>query len=201
MCAMIPMLRTMLRSVVISTATSVVYLSLLSCKQWGERGPGTDPGSPAVVGESLVGFGHLVCVLAALDRGTQTVGGVQDLVHQALGHRLLATRAGVRREPAQGERCRATGLDLDRHLVGGATDAAALHLDARLHVVQSTLQRDDRIGAGLAPGALERGVDDALRDLLLAVDQDLGDQLGDEGRVVDRVDDDRPLRGGTLARH
>jgi hypothetical protein len=131
----------------------------------------------------------------------EAVARVQDLVHQALGHRRLTPLAGVTDQPAQGESRAAARLDLDGHLVGGTTDAAALHLEGRLDVVQRALERDDRVGASLRPGALEGGVDDALRDLLLAVDQDLGDQLGDERRTVDRVDDDRPLRGGTLARH
>ena len=66
--------------------------------------------SPAVVGEGAVGLGHLVGVLAALDRGTQAVGGVQDLVHQTLGHRLLAALRGEADQPAHGAsvvaRCR-----------------------------------------------------------------------------------------------
>ena len=35
----------------------------------------------------------------------------------------------------------------------------------------------------------------------LPSEQDLVDQLGDQRGVVDRVDDERPLRSGTLARH
>src|SRR5690606_16531726 len=80
-------------------------------------------------------------------------------------------------------------------------DAAALDLEGRLDVVQGTLERHDRVGAGLLPGALERGVDDALRDLLLAVPQHLADQLGDQRAAVDRVDGDRTPRCGALARH
>src|ERR671930_154996 len=100
---MIPMLRTLLRSVVMSTATLVVYLASRVVSALG---------SPAVVGEGLVGFGHLVGVLAALHRRTETVGRVQDLVHQPLGHGLLATGARVRRQPAQRERCRPARLHL-----------------------------------------------------------------------------------------
>ncbi len=46
-------------------------------------------GLPAVVGESLVGLGHLVRVLALLDAGAEAVAGVEQLVHEALGHGLL----------------------------------------------------------------------------------------------------------------
>src|SRR5690606_20633635 len=88
MCAMMPMLRTFLRSVSTSCATGC-FLT-----------PGV-PGLPAVVREGAVGLGHLVRVLAALDRGAEAVRGVQDLVLQALGHRLLTTTLGVADEPAQ----------------------------------------------------------------------------------------------------
>src|SRR3712207_7121423 len=53
---------------------------------------------PAVVREGLVRLGHLVGVLAALDRGAQTVARVEQFVHQALGHRLLTTGAAVDRK-------------------------------------------------------------------------------------------------------
>src|SRR3954468_924931 len=108
-----------------------------------------DRWSPAVVREGLVGLGHLVGVLAALDAGAEAVAGVEELVHEALGHRLLAAGAGVLDEPAQGERGAATGAHLDRDLVRRATDAAAADLEGRLHVVERALQGDHRVGVGL----------------------------------------------------
>src|SRR4051794_14922282 len=220
MCAMMPMLRTLLRSVVMSTAT-VLSQSLGSCEHSvtcvkpGPSGPGSQvtptlwslfllsPAgrSPAVVGEGLVGLGHLVGVLATLHRGTEAVGGVEDLVHEPVGHGLLTSLGGVADQPAQREGGAPGALDLDRHLVGGATDAAGLDLDGRLDVVHGPLERDHGVGAGLVAAALEGGVDDALGDLLLAVLEHLGDELGDQLRPVDRVDVERPLGGGTLARH
>ena len=158
-------------------------------------------GSPAVVGEGLVGLGHLVGVLAALHGAAQAVRGVQDLVHQTLGHGLLP--AGLREadQPAQGERRGAARLDLDGHLVGGAADAAGLDLEGRLDVVHGLLERGHGIGAVLGAGALERAVHDALGGGLLAVDQHLVDQLRDQGRAVDGIDDEGALGGRTLTRH
>src|SRR3954452_4787647 len=112
MCAMIPMLRTLARVVWRSVVTVVV--------------------SPAVVGEGLVGLGHLVGVLAPLDARAEAVGGVEELVHQALGHGLLAALTGVADQPPQREGVGPAGLDLDRHLVGRATYPAALHLECGL---------------------------------------------------------------------
>src|SRR5690606_36736923 len=109
--------------------------------------PRADPTvlSPAVVSEGPVGLGHLVSVLAALDSGTEAVGGVEDLVHQTLGHGVLATGAGVADQPAQRQRGRATGLDLDRDLVGRTADAAGADLERRTDVVQRLLQGHDRV--------------------------------------------------------
>src|SRR5689334_1062811 len=102
MCAMMPMLRTLLRSVVMSTATVGSFLTSEGgrCAAVARDRRTTAP-SPAVVGEGLVGLGHLVGVLALLHSGAEAVGGVEDLVHQPLGHGLLATVLGVAHQPAQ----------------------------------------------------------------------------------------------------
>src|SRR5919197_1291751 len=142
MCAMIPMLRVLARSAVAAMVPSRFVTCLCSRL-------------PAVVREGLVGLGHLVGVLATLDAGAQAVAGVEDLVHEALGHRLLTPLPRVADEPAQRERGAARGLDLDRHLVGRATDAAALDLEGGLDVIEGALERDDGVGAGLVAGDLE----------------------------------------------
>src|SRR5829696_6621269 len=96
MWAMIPMFRTLDRSVLMSTAMLWPQVSSFDdrvrlTEPWCAA-PAATPhrlGLPAVVGERLVGLGHLVGVLTTLYGGAQPVGGVQDLVHQALRHRLL----------------------------------------------------------------------------------------------------------------
>ena len=154
-----------------------------------------------VTSECPVRLGHLVGVLTTLDRGTQAVRGIQDLVLEALGHRLLTTTLGVADEPAQREGVRAVRLDLDRHLVGRPADAAALDLEGRTHVVEGLLQRGDRVLAVLGLDAAEGVVHDRLGEGLLAVDEDLVHQLADDRCTVDRVVDDGALRGGSLTRH
>src|SRR5688500_9597015 len=102
MCAMMPMLRTLLRSVSTSCATGVppgksgAKGGVNGCREC--RPAASAHRLPAVVGERAVRLGHLVGVLAALDRGTEAVRRVEDLVGETLGHRLLATRLGVARE-------------------------------------------------------------------------------------------------------
>src|SRR3712207_1311521 len=153
MCAMIPMLRVLARVALVSAMalSSVVRSAGGSSGGGPDRPPAAGAGlrpagvhSPAVVREGLVRLGHLVGVLAALDRGSQTVARVEQLVHEALGHRLLATGPAVLDQPTQAEGGAARGADLDRDLVGRTTDAAAADLEGRLDVVQRALEQIGR---------------------------------------------------------
>src|ERR1700728_3440304 len=125
-CAMIPMLRTLARSTAVWVATVSVLSTSSGCL-------------PAVMREGLVGLRHLVGVFTALDAGAKAVAGVEQLVHQPLGHRLLAALPRVGHEPAQGQGGAARGAHLHGNLVGGAADAAAANLERRLDVVQRAL--------------------------------------------------------------
>ena len=153
------------------------------------------------MGEGPVGLGHLVGVLAALHGSAEPVGGIQDLVHEPLGHGLLAAGAGEADEPAHGQCGLAPRFDLDRHLVGGAADATGLDLNGGLDVVEGPLQGLDGVLAGLGAGALEGVVDDGLGHGLLAVEQDLADELAHQRGAVDRIDHDGALGRWSLARH
>src|SRR6516164_7264442 len=128
---MIPMLRTLARSTPVWVAT----LNPRSRKSqfWSALR------LPAVVGEGLVGLRHLVRVLAPLHGGAEAVARVEQLVHEALDHGLLAPGPRVVHEPAQAQGGGALRAHLDRDLVGGATDPAALDLQGRLHVVHRPL--------------------------------------------------------------
>src|SRR5580698_5087160 len=106
---MIPMLRTLARSTAVWVATIPRSRNLEVPVSRSLR-------SPAVVGERLVGLGHLVGVLAPLDAGAEAVARVEQLVHEPLGHRLLAAVPGVGDDPAQRERRAAGGADLHRYL-------------------------------------------------------------------------------------
>src|SRR5664280_1783893 len=108
---MMPMLRTLVRSVRTSSATVSFLVSRVMI--WGRTqlsagmraltrirvvhpmraDEPTRIGKvlPAVVREGLVRLGHLVGVFATLHSGTKAIARVKDLVHQALSHRLLAT--------------------------------------------------------------------------------------------------------------
>ena len=104
---------------------------------------------PAVVGEGLVGLGHLVGILALLHSGTQVIGGVHDLASQTLLHGLLAAGAGVIGQPAQTQGLTALGTNLDGHLIGGAADTAGLDLQGRHDVLHGGGEDLQGIRAGL----------------------------------------------------
>src|ERR1051326_3946993 len=91
---------------------------------------------PAVVREGAVGFRHPVRVLALLDGVPPIVRRVEQLRREPLGHGLFAALARRRDDPGDAERLAPRAAHLDRHLVGGAADAARAYFDRRHHVVE-----------------------------------------------------------------
>src|SRR5260221_4498161 len=79
--------------------------------------------------EGPVGLGHLVRVFSSLDRRAESVHGIDELGGELLAHALAVALAGRLDEPADTQRHAAIASDLDRDLVGRATDAARLDLD------------------------------------------------------------------------
>src|SRR5665213_114176 len=183
MCAMMPMLRT-LSSAISRAVISRTFFFL-----------------PAVVREGLVGLGHLGHVLTTLHCSTDTVTRVNDLIGEPLGHGLFAALLREIRQPADSQCSGATRTNLHRHLVRGATDAATLYFQLGANVLQGPLQGRDGVGAGLLLDLLEGGVDNALGDGALAALEDLVGQLGDQDRLVDRVDGHFATKGGAFTRH
>src|SRR5690554_134220 len=135
-------------------------------------------GSEAEVAEGLVGLGHAVDFVA-LFHGTATAFvGLQQLVGQALRHGLLAALAGGFLDPAHGQGQAANRAHFDRHLVVGATHTAGLHFHHGLDVVDGREEQLQRILAALLFHLLERAVDDALGNSLLAAFHDHIHELG-----------------------
>src|SRR4051794_1855134 len=162
---------------------------------------GTGTPLPAVVSEGLVGLRHAVDVVLALVRAALLVRRVEQLVRQALGHRLLAALARELDQPADGEGARAAGGDLDRDLVRRAADAAGADLEDRGERLDRVVEDLKRVAAAALADDRQRVVDDALGDRLLAVQHDLVDHLLDEARAVDGIGLDGPDLGGGAAGH
>ena len=125
------------------------------------------------------------------------VGGVIELAGETFDHRLLRPSARLQHQPPHSERDAARRSDLDRHLVGGATDASGAHFDERLHVVERLLEDRQRLFLGALLNEIERPVERALGQTLLALDHDGVHELGDHP-IVELPDravlrDDEPL--------
>ena len=87
------------------------------------------------------------------------------------------------------------------HLVCGAADAARAHFDRRAHVVDGVAEGAQRILARALGHALERAVDDRLRDRFLALVHEAVHELGDDGIAELRIRQNLAFDGGTAARH
>ena len=99
----------------------------------------------------------------------------------------VAAFARVADQPPDAERQAAVRVDLDRHLVVRAADAARLHFEARLDVVDRLLEDLQRIVGGLFLDDVEALVKDALRRAALAVAHHAVDELGDKGALIERI--------------
>src|SRR5665213_353460 len=84
---------------------------------------------PSIMREGFVRIGHAVRVFPFLDRDAAIVGGVEQFARKAFFHRVFRAPARARNQPADRQRLAAVGANLDRHLIGGAADAARAHLD------------------------------------------------------------------------
>src|SRR5665647_5296 len=183
---MIPMFRVRSRGTDRMSTLVVIIVLVVWRPRTGRHLPNRYCELPAVVSERLVCVSHLVDVFALLDRVATVLAGVDDLVREAIHHRLLVACAGVLDQPAHAERERAVRANVDGNLVGRTTDAAALDLDARANVRERALPDLQRIILRTLGDHVERLVDDALGNRLLAVAHDDVDELGQPATNVGR---------------
>src|SRR5690606_39826954 len=95
-------------------------------------GAGSRGGLPTVVGERLVGVGHLVAVFAPLHGSAAVLRRVEHLVGEALAHGLLRAGPCGLDDPAVGQGLATLGAHLDRNLVVGAAHAASRSEERRV---------------------------------------------------------------------
>src|SRR4249920_2353908 len=128
MCAMMPIFR------VLSSAT-VRGINTLK----------TTESLPAIVGESLVGFGHSMRVVLLLDGIAAIICGVHQLPCEFLLHGFLTPRARIQKQPSDAEGSAARRTHFNGHLVGGTADAPGFHCKHRLDVLDRFLEGLDGI--------------------------------------------------------
>src|SRR5438093_5806240 len=130
---------------------------------------------------------HPVRIFAALDGRTLVVGGVHQFGGEAVGHALASALARRQEQPAYGKRLAAVALDLYGHLVRRATYAAGLHLDDRSGVADRLLEHLDAGALGAPFKLVNRIVENALGQALLAALHQLVDELRHQHAVVARI--------------
>ena len=116
---------------------------------------------------------------------------------ETLFHRVFVARARGADQPADRQRLTALGTNFDRHLIGGAADAARAHFDRRRDIAERIVERFDRRALQLLLDRLERAIDDLLGDGLLALVHDVVHELGERR---DRHKRDRAELGAVSAR-
>src|SRR6185312_2615217 len=150
-------------------------------------------GLPTVMRKGLVRLRHAMRIFALSHRGTAVLGGIHQLVGEPERHRFLAAVASGLDDPAH-RQCLAAGrADFNRDLVRGAADAARLHFNDGLDVVERLGEHLDRFPtplAGLLPDPIQSAIDDALGRRLLAALHDDVHELGEHVVVEFRVRQD-----------
>src|SRR6187200_1235341 len=133
----------------------------------------TLPDLPLEMAERAVRVGHLVGVLASLDRGAEAIHGIDELGRELLTHALAAALAGRLDEPADAERHAALAPDLDRDLIRRAASAARLDFDDRRGIAQRRLEDLEPGSIRLGFGAGQGGPQDPIGEVALAVRHEL----------------------------
>src|SRR5580765_773576 len=77
--------------------------------------------------------------------------------------RLLAARPRISNDPADRQRSTAVGIDLDRYLIVGSTNAAGLHFQERLGVLDGLFEQLQGLITALRLQLRESLIKDALR--------------------------------------
>src|SRR5258708_4112412 len=104
---------------------------------------------PPIMREGLVRLRHAVNIFFLLDCCAFAAGGVKQFIGQLVDHALFATAARVGHNPADRQRCPAVGADFDRHLIVRSANAAGLHFEQWLGILDSLLEQLQGLVAAL----------------------------------------------------
>ena len=127
--------------------------------------------------ESLVGVGHTVDILLALEGGTLFLVSGLDFGGQLEGHGLLTALARETDEVLHADALLALGADFGGDLEGGTADTLAAHLDAGRHIGQGLLPHLEAVLFGALADHVDCIVEDAVGDGLLAAHHQVVDEL------------------------
>src|SRR3989344_2366117 len=95
---------------------------------------------PAIVGKCLVGFSHLVYVLALLHRSTAIRENIHDLSRKPFFNGLFRSKTRKLNQPAGRKRLTPRRFDFDRNLISRTTDSPRLHFQYGPQVLKRLLE-------------------------------------------------------------
>src|SRR5713101_7643379 len=142
---------------------------------------------PAIMRESLVGFGHAVHVFFFLDGPAARVGCVDQFIRELVDHGLAGAFARILQKPANRQRLPPERVHFHGNLIVRAAHAPCLHFQYRLHVLHGFLENLQRVVIALLGHLVHGAVKHPLRRGLLAFPHHRADELLDEVAVVHRV--------------
>src|SRR5882762_4909628 len=186
MCAMIPMLRVSSSLNTRPAAPGAFFSPVRFATASATWSPSPKP-LPAIMRESLVGFGHAVHVFLLLDGAAARVGRVDQFIREPVDHGLAGAFARILQEPANGQRLPAERVHFHGNLIVGAADAPRLYFQHRLYVLDGLLENLQRIIVALLGDLIHGAVKHALRGGLLAFPHHRADELLDQVAVIHRV--------------
>src|SRR5688500_8153146 len=137
---------------------------------------------------------HLMSVFFLLnDRGC-VVLSVDNFVREGILHWDSLSAGGCVDDPTQRERLLTLERNFHGNLVGGATNTATLHLEARARIFQRTEHEINRVALlELLGNFFKSAVNNALSKILLAALHDDIDEVRDQRAVVSNVRNDLAL--------
>jgi len=155
------------------------------------------------VGESLVGFGHLVRVVLLADCVAFAVLGGNEFSSETFSHVGFVAVTSCIEEPAEGESLGAIRSNFHRDLVVCTTNATGLDFDTRLDVFKAHFELFERgfLAFNLLVEEVESGIDDLFSNRLLALLEHDTDEFGDESGMETRIREDGAMESLSSSRH
>uniref|UniRef100_E6PKC6 Putative Hemagglutinin 2 n=1 Tax=mine drainage metagenome TaxID=410659 RepID=E6PKC6_9ZZZZ len=131
------------------------------------------------MGESLICLSHAVNLVTTLHGRATTLGGLHQLISQALGHGFLTTFFSRLTDPAHSQGRATLGTHFNRNLVISATDTAGFNLNNRFHIAQRQRENLNGIFAAFRLNRLESTIDNTFGDGFFARKHDHIHKFGD----------------------
>src|ERR1700722_12942323 len=142
---------------------------------------------PAIMRESLVGFGHAMHIFFFLHGPAASVRSVDQLVSQFVDHGLARAFPRILQQPPNRQRLPAKRIYFDWNLIVRTAYTSCFYFQQRLHVLDGLIENLQRIVVGFLGDLLHRAIKRALRRGFLAFPHHRADELIHQLAVINWV--------------